>query len=372
MLESTNPIAHSANQKGLSEPRQLVHSEQGIFDHLPVIDVAGLYSEELSVRQATAEKLGQAAIQSGFFYISGHPISRATRECLIAQAQSFFSLPQSEKMRYYIGNSIAHRGYVPEGEEVFATGKKDKKEAFDTGLELAIDDPSVIAATPMHGPNMWPELEGFQAAITQYYAEAMALGRTLLRGFSLALGLPENHFEPYLTKPPSQLRLIHYPFDANAIDSQGIGAHTDYEFFTILLPTASGLEVMNKNGEWIDAPPIDDAFIVNIGDMLEILTGGTFIATSHRVRKVSQERYSFPLFFACDYHTKIAPLPSFATEEAIHKYPSMVCGEHLFAQTAQSFAYLKKKVASGEIVLPKGSKPLSSYGQEAQQADALR
>ncbi|MGZ3254716.1 MAG: isopenicillin N synthase family dioxygenase [Burkholderiaceae bacterium] len=362
-LIDTQPVAAAASKGSAS-----LDPMRGMFSHLPIIDISGMYSHDLEVRKKAAEELGRAARQSGFFYISGHRISKALREDLISRAKLFFALPTSEKMRYYIGNAPAHRGYVPEGEEVFAAGKKDKKEAFDTGLDLPSDDEAVLTGAPMHGSNVWPEVDGFRDGIANYYAAAMELGRTLFRAFSLALDLPENHFDQYLTKPPSQLRLIHYPHDPDAVDAQGIGAHTDYECFTILLPTAPGLEVMNRNGEWIDAPPVEDAFIVNIGDMLEIWTGGTFIATSHRVRKVTEERYSFPLFFACDYHTRVAPLPAFASEEALRKYSPVHAGDHLLAQTAQSFTYLKERIAKGELVLPDGSKALSSYGQEALQA----
>jgi isopenicillin N synthase-like dioxygenase len=107
---------------------------------------------------------------------------------------------------------------------------------------------------------------------------------------------------------------------------------------------------------------------VNIGDMLEVWTGGTYVATSHRVRKVREERYSFPLFFACDYHTIVAPLPQFATPEAVAKYPPVSAGDHLFAQTAQSFTYLKERLERGELVLPDGSKALASFGQQARYA----
>ncbi len=340
-------------------------STRGVFDYLPVINIAGMYSDDISVRQKTAQQLGEAARQSGFFYITGHQVTSALRQALIAQAKAFFALPLTEKMRYYIGRSIAHRGYVPEGEEVYDVGVKDKKEAFDTGLDLSLDDEYVQAGTPMYGPNVWPEVDGFQHDVAQYYAAVMALGRTLFHAFALALDLPEEYFDAYITKPTSQLRLVHYPFDASAQDSQGIGAHTDYECFTILLPTAPGLEVMNASGQWIDAPPVPDAFIVNIGDMLEIWTGGTFVATTHRVRKVNQERYSFPLFVACDYHTVVKPLAPFATPEACQQYPAINAGAHLFAQTAQTFSYLIRRLTTGELVLPEGAKPVASFGQEA-------
>jgi isopenicillin N synthase-like dioxygenase len=338
---------------------------RGVFDQLPVIDITGMYSDDVSVRKNTAQQLGNAARQSGFFYIIGHAVGRDLSRELITQAQRFFALPLDEKMRYYVGNSSAHRGYVPEGEEVYDVGVKDKKEAFDTGLELAMDDSEVMAGTPMHGPNVWPDVEGFQHDVSQYYSAVMALGRTLFHGFALALGLPEDYFDAYIKKPTSQLRLVHYPYDASAKDSQGIGAHTDYECFTILLPTAPGLEVMNASGDWIDAPPVDGAFIVNIGDMLEIWTGGTFVATTHRVRKVNQERYSFPLFVACDYHTVVAPLTQFASEVVCEQYPAINAGAHLFAQTAQTFSYLMHRLASGDLILPEGSKPVASFGQEA-------
>jgi isopenicillin N synthase-like dioxygenase len=169
-----------------------------------------------------------------------------------------------------------------------------------------------------------------------------------------------------VTKAPSQLRQIHYPYDADAQDSVGIGAHTDYECFTLLRPTAPGLEVLNGAGAWIDVPPLPGAFVINIGDMLETWTNGEFVATTHRVRKVREERYSFPLFFCVDYDTRIAPLPEFVRDGRPAR-PSLIAGEHLFAQTAQSFAYLKRRIAEGKLQLPDGALGLSSFGQEARQ-----
>ncbi|MBO0903984.1 isopenicillin N synthase family dioxygenase [Jiella sonneratiae] len=345
-------------------------AQQAAFTELPVVDVSGLYSSDPANREKVAEKLGRAAGEVGFFYVTGHPVDRRRREALLSATRSFFALPEEAKMAIHIGRSGNHRGYVPEGEEVMVGGKRDRKEALDLGREVAPDHPDVVAGTPMIGPNQWPELPGFREAVEGYYDDVFDLGRHLLKGFALALGVEETFFDGFVTNPPSQLRLIHYPFDPSAEDVQGIGAHTDYECFTLLLPTAPGLEVMNGDGEWIDVPLLDDAFVVNIGDMMEVWTGGRFVATSHRVRKVKEERYSFPLFFACDYHTEVAPLPEVAGPAPSPRYTPIRAGDHLYAQTIQSFTYLRQRLERGELVLPEGSKALSSFGQSARRKPA--
>jgi isopenicillin N synthase-like dioxygenase len=217
------------------------------------------------------------------------------------------------------------------------------------------------------GANEWPDLPGFKPAVQAYYAAVFALGRRLFDGFALALGLEEGYFDAMVTRPPSKLRLIHYPFDDAAQDAPGIGAHTDYECFTILLADKPGLEVMNDQGQWIDAPPVEDAFVVNIGDMLEVMTAGTFVATAHRVRTVSEERYSFPLFYACDFHTQIKPLPQFAKTGA-EDYEEITIGEHMFGQALQTYQYLRKKVESGELKLYEKARKPSSFGHLKNQA----
>ena len=325
------------------------------FARLPIVDIAPLFHADFAARKAAAANLDSAAREAGFCYIVGHPLTGNPVTRLISQAKAFFSRPIEEKMRWYIGDSAHHRGYVPEGEEVFSGGTRDRKEAFDVGYELPEDDPDVLAGTPTMGPNVWPDLPGFRADVGSYYHAAIGLGTVLFRGFALALGLDERFFDRFVTKPPSQLRLIHYPYNADAQDAMGIGSHTDYECFTILLSTAPGLEVMNGAGKWIDAPPLEGALIVNIGDLLENWTNGEYRATPHRVRRVSQERYSFPLFCTCDYHTVVEPLPQFVGPDRPPRYQRLVAGAHLFHQLGQSFHYLKSRVERGELVLPDGS-----------------
>lgn len=340
-------------------------STAAAFRRVPVVDVSSLVSGPVRTWRKTVEELGEAARTVGFLYVTGHGISQRLFNDLLRAAERFFALPMERKMAVYIGNSRNHRGYVPVGEEVFYGGTTDQKEAFDLALDLP-DDPEYLSGNPLLGPNQWPDLPGFASAVQAYYEATLHFGRILLRGFALAMGERVDAFDDCVRKPTSQLRLIHYPFNPDAQDAVGIGAHTDYEVFTILHSTAPGLEVLNGAGEWIDVPPVPGAYVINLGDMMELLTNGEFIATSHRVRRVQQERYSFPLFFAFDYETRVAPLSRFVSAERPAR-PTLVAGEHLFAQTAQSFRYLQERMARGEIRLPSGAVPLSSFGQEARQ-----
>jgi isopenicillin N synthase-like dioxygenase len=338
-----------------------------LFTSVPIIDISGLRSPVRADRERVAAEIGAAARDVGFFYISGSGVDEQLFDRLLEVTKEFFALPVEEKMRNYIGLSRCHRGYVPVGEEGVENGTPDLKEAFDTALDLPADDPDYLAGNPMLGPNSWPDLPGFAEAVTAYYAAVLAAGHLLLWAFAVALGEDPDVFLRHATKTPSQLRLVHYPYNPQAEDGHGIGAHTDYECFTLLKPTAPGLEVLNGAGEWIDVPPVDGAFVVNIGDMLELWTNGAFVATSHRVRKVAEERYSFPLFFNVDYHTEVKPLPQFASADGKQR-PALRAGEHLFAQTAQTFAYLRNRIDSGELVLPDGSLATGQFGQQALQA----
>jgi isopenicillin N synthase-like dioxygenase len=327
------------------------------FDAVPEIDISGLSSANLSQRAAVAQQLGDAARNVGFMYVSGSGVPDAVFDRMHNASQMFFEQSMDTKMAVYIGNSRNHRGYVPEGGEVFAGGTADKKEAYD----CARHRPDRAGVTALSGPNQWPELPGFADAVTDYYEAVFDAGRAIMRGFALYLSEPEDFFDRVLLDPPSQLRLIHYPVDETAADRPGIGAHTDYECITLLRATMPGLEVLNGAGEWIDVPPRPGCFVVNIGDTLELWTNGLFVATTHRVRTVITERYAYPLFFSVDYDTVVEPLPKLRTPDQPAR-GRVRAGDHLFAQTAQSFVYLRDRIDAGELSLPAGSLALSSFG----------
>ena len=328
---------------------------------LPIVDISDLVSNNRARRVAVARALDAACRDVGFLYIRGCQLDWSLFARLRERARAFFALDSAIKMESYIGRSSNHSGYVPVGEEQFGSGTADLKEAFDINLDYL----SEAGRRPLLGPNSWPTMNGFRDDALAYYGHVADIGRQLFRGFALALGIDEDHFESCRVNPPSQLRLIHYPCDPDAVDRPGIGAHTDYECFTLLFATAPGLQIVDRTGQWADVPLLEETMIMNIGDMMEIMSNGRYVATRHRVKAVAEERYSFPMFHACDYDHVIAPV---AGGEA-PRYRPVVGGEHLFNQTAQTFAYLKQRMEAGELVL-RDAMPLHSFGQAEADADA--
>jgi isopenicillin N synthase-like dioxygenase len=335
------------------------------FTELPIVDIALLFSDDSVDRSLIAKDLDKAVRDAGFFYLKGHQIAPALIENLKQTVKAYFAQDEKTKMCDYIGLSKNHTGYVPRGEEQFYNAEPtnktpDLKEAYDIGP----DSPSLMTRFEQHAHTNWPVLDRFKTDVKAYYDAMLELSRTLFKGFALALNLPEDTFTKYLTLPPSQLRLIHYFDNPNAKETDsGIGAHTDYEFFTVLLPTSPGLQVLNGADEWINVPLLDDCFVINIGDMMELVTNGQYTATSHRVRQVKEERYAFPFFSSLDYDTTVAPIASLFKKDEKSLYEAVICGDHLLAQTMQTFRYLKERTARGEVYLPENSHSLLSFGQ---------
>jgi len=320
---------------------------------LPLVDISLLSSPELQDRLTVAHALDQACKDVGFLYLTGKQFNPELFQKLYHTAQQYFAQDTAIKMQNYIGLSENHSGYVPIGEERFVETSYDLKEAYDVNY----DHQSHADRRPLIGPTQWPDDPIFKQQVSAYYQHIKAVGHEIFQSFALALGLDEHYFDAHISKAPSQLRLIHYPYHPEIQDKEGIGAHTDYECFTLLLPTAPGLQVLDKTGQWIDIPLLENTLVMNIGDMMEILSNGRYLATKHRVKKVAEERYSFPFFFSCDYDYVIQPL----IQDQSAQYAPLKGGEHLFNQTAQTFQYLKEKVARGEIQL-ENARPLYSFG----------
>jgi len=353
-------------------------SPRGAFKEIPIIDLAPLSGNDPEALQVLTEEIRLACSRVGFFYIKNHGVAPDLIARAYRRSKLFFDLPEHEKQQCHISKSAAHRGFIPLYEESFyetlgsATANKDHKEAFQIGVDLSPDHPDFVPGIPLLGANLWPAQPGFREEMGAYFDALLGLSRQLFQAFALALFLPRNHFDSVITRPPSVLRIAHYVENGFPMDEAnwGISAHTDYEVFTILHTDRPGLQALNANDEWVDVPPIDGTFIINIGDMLELLSNGAFIATSHRVLNIGKERFSFPMFCTLDYETVVAPLPHWVTEQHPAAYKPMRSGAHLFSSIIRAYGYLRKRWQAGELAMPSDADVDTYFGRSKKLQEA--
>lgn len=322
--------------------------------NLPVIDVAPLLGHDSQARKAVADALGRAASESGFFYIKGHGIPQEQVDALFAASKAFHAMPRRYKMRYWCGFTTHHRGYVPFEENGSGFPKTiNFNDAFDLSFDAPATHPDHVAGWRMTGPNVWPDLPGWRETVAGYYDAVFALGLKLLDAFAAALDVDPGLLRRHITFPTSQLRLLRYVENDMPMnkDMVGIGAHSDFECFTILLQGGPGLQVMNAEDYWIEAPPLPGCFIVNIGDIFETWSGGRFKSTQHRVVNTGRERYSMPLFFGLDYDSVVEPLEPFRTPDVLARYPPIKAGDHLMRMSVSAFRYMHDAWKKGELEL---------------------
>lgn len=334
---------------------------QNTKQDVPVIDIEGLV-RSTSQKHDVVKAIGNACRENGFFYIINHGIDVSLQKRLEEASKLFFAFDQETKMEIAMAKGgRAWRGYFPVGYEL-TSGKPDLKEGVYFGEELALDHPNVQAGLPFYGENLFPrEPAELKPVVLDYMTAMTQLGHTLMRGLSLSLGLEEHYFHSHYTKDPLILfRIFHYPAAPHSNSSKdetwGVGEHTDYGVLTILKQDENGgLEVKTKSG-WVEAPPLENAFVCNIGDMLDRMTGGRYRSTPHRVKnKSGRSRLSYPFFFDPNFNAKVEPLPLVNKQRlednaeerwdktSIHKL-SGTYGEYLQSKVSKVFPDLKKQV----------------------------
>src|SRR6516225_7224400 len=267
-------------------------TDVGSVTALPVVD---LRADSARLQ----EGLREAAHEVGFFYLTGHGVPDELAGRLIAAARRLFELPEADKDAVAMVRSAHFRGYTRLGGEL-TRGCVDWREQIDIGPERPpIGGPGKPDYLWLQGPNQWPKaLPDLPGIIGEWDAALSAVARTLLRHWAASLGSPPDVFDAAFAKTPATLiKIIRYP--ARAASPQGVGAHRDAGVLTLLLaePGSRGLQVRRAGG-WIDVPPLPGAFVVNIGELLEVATGGYLKATEHRVNLDGPaERISVPYFF---------------------------------------------------------------------------
>ncbi|MBL8056966.1 MAG: isopenicillin N synthase family oxygenase, partial [Anaerolineales bacterium] len=215
--------------------------------------------------------------------------------------------------------------------------KPNQSESFMMMHELPDDDPDVLAKAPLAGPNQWPAaLPDFKPAVRAYNQALVDLGRRLVPAVAVALGAGPNDLNADFVRPTTFLRLLYYPSQPphSPDDLFGSNPHTDYGFLTLLAQDdVGGLQVRNRAGDWVDAPYMPGALVMNSGDILHRWSNGYFISTPHRViNRSGRARYSCPFFFDPDMHSRIAPVPSRISADHPARFEPLVYGDFLMGQ----------------------------------------
>ena len=283
---------------------------------LPVLDISPFLLDESSpAAKQVVKDLLQICTTIGFVYIVGHGIPPTVDSTLLNVARDFFNLDEADRLAIVNTQSPYFRGYTPVGNEK-TRGKSDLRDQIDVGPEmepvtnLSPQDPIWLR---LRGPNQWPPaLPSLRPAVTDWMTRMAALSRAILRALALGLGQPADHFE-YAVHPDPEvlLKVIRYP--AVPGGGQGVGPHFDAGLLSFILQdSVGGLEVLPDGAPPIPAPPMPGAYVMNLGEMLQLATSGALRATLHRVNSPPHpgpERISIAYFFNPRMEASVRPVP---------------------------------------------------------------
>lgn len=312
---------------------------------LPIIDLTPMRAGDELHKRALGEAMREACVRTGFFYVAGHGVPQALIDRVFAASKAFFDQPMADKQKVDKTRSAANRGYELLGGQTLEPGAPpDLKEGFYIGEELAEDNPRVLAGAFNMGPNQWPAgVPDFATVMMEYYGALLELSRQIMAALALSLDLPEDFFADFCEQPLATLRLLHYPPQpARPLPGEkGCGAHTDFGGITILLlDDKPGLQVWDATGDrWLDAAPIPDTFVVNLGDMIARWTNDRYRSTLHRVINTSgAERYSVPFFYSGAPQHEVRCLPGCLGEGEQPKYAPVTVEQHLREMYRRTYA----------------------------------
>ena len=301
---------------------------------IPLVDLASFINGDESQRKAFVKKLGDAFHNVGFVGVVSHGISKALIDDFYKYAYEFFRLPTDVKKQYEVPGLAGQRGYTSFGKEHAKQSKVgDLKEFFQIGQTVPTEHPMkalypdnvTVAETPDFASTGYALYRAFEGA-----------GAALLEAISLHLDLGTDYFSEKIKDGNSILRAIHYPpiteEPASAIRAE---QHEDINLITLLVgASAGGLQLLNKEGEWLDIVPEEDEIVVNVGDMLQRLTNDYLKSTTHRVVNPPRElwhtpRLSIPFFLHPKHDMDLTCLKDCVTSENPLHYEPITAGEYL-------------------------------------------
>lgn len=322
----------------------IVYTPPKPAETIPVIDLGPSFTDDLAAKKAVAWEIHKTARDTGFFYISNHGVPQDVMDAQLDLAREFFALPMEDKLKIDASKSDCTRGYEALGLQTLDDGSPpDLKEGFVIGNDLGPDHPYVCDGVPNCGANQWPERPvGFRQRFESYVEEMFRVGKHLTSLLALSLDLPEDYFAEGMKEPLFNGRLLKYgpqPDDA-AFNQMGAGAHTDWGMITILMQDdVGGLEVENAAGEWIAAPPIPGTFIINLGELVRVMTNGLYHANMHRVlnNHSGRDRFSVPFFFDPNYFYEIRCVETCLPENGEPDFEATTVGGHIAAMYRKTY-----------------------------------
>ncbi|BDI22173.1 isopenicillin N synthase family oxygenase [Herbiconiux sp. L3-i23] len=269
---------------------------------LPVLDFSRLAAGPAEA-EAFRTDLREATHEYGFFYLTGHGIPAELEQRVHENVRAFFALAEEDKLAIENVGSPQFRGYTRVGGER-TQGIVDWREQLDVAAERPTAPERYGDADywRLEGPNLWPAAQpDLEPVIGEWRDRLTEVALTLLRAWAESLGAEPDVFDDAFAERPFPLiKIVRYPGKSDPEPKQGVGAHKDSGVLTLLWvePGKGGLQVEHE-GDWIDAPPVPGAFVVNIGELLEYATDGYLKATVHRVisPKLGDDRISIPFFF---------------------------------------------------------------------------
>jgi len=277
---------------------------------------------------AFAQELGRSFETYGFAIIADHGIPADLIRRAEEKAKAYFALPEVVKRGHHIQGGGGARGYTPFGiETAKGASAYDLKEFWHVGREL----PDGHRFNPVMAANVWPkEVAGFRETFLELFDAFDTAGLRILEAIARYLGLAPDYFEDTVSDGNSVLRLLHYPPIPGDGPNVRAGAHEDINTITLLLGAEeAGLQLLDRDGDWVPVTPPPGALAVNIGDMLQRLTNNVMRSTTHRVVNPPPERrgvsrYSMPFFLHFRPDFLIETLPSCVTSERPNRYPTPI------------------------------------------------
>ena len=307
---------------------------------IPSVDLRDFLSGEPERKQKFVNEIGKAYEEIGFVALKGHFLEDQLVDELYGEVKKFFDLPVETKQNYEIPGIGGQRGYVGFGKETAKGFKKgDLKEFWHFGQYL--EDGSKYAAEYPDNVEV-KENPQFNIVGKEAYQMLEKTGIYVLRALSLYLGLDEFYFDKYVAEGNSILRPIHYPPITQEPDNAvRAAAHGDINLITLLMGAqGKGLQVMNHEGEWIDAIAQPDELMINVGDMLSRHTNNKLKSTIHQVVNPPRElwgtsRYSIPFFMHPVSEMPLNALENCVDENHPKLYEDTTAGEFLYERLVE-------------------------------------